>query len=146
MKKTIIANWGHANQGKSETTKILARLILEKYPNAICDPANIDFSTDIKVIIKINDLKIGIESQGDPGSRLEQSIKEFIKVPCDLVICTTRTRGYTVDIVSSLFQSDDYDIIWVTNYRSNEKPHDLLNQISANQIFELISQILKNKI
>lgn len=146
MKKTIIANWGHAQQGKSDTVKRVARIILDNYPTATTDPTAIDFSVDIKVVITIDKIKIGIESQGDPNSRLFESLKEFAKINCDLIICSTRTSGGTVDAVSALHASDNYEIIWATNYRSNEKNQDTLNNLSARQIFELIQNLLTNKI
>ena len=96
-------------------------------------------------IITIDKIKIGIESQGDPNSRLFESLKEFVKINCDLIICSTRTSGATVGAVSALYASDNYDIIWVTNYRSNEKNQDTLNNFSARQIFELIQNLLTNK-
>lgn len=146
MKKNIIAIWGQAQQGKSDTVKRIAQHILSNYPTAISTPTNIDFSADIKVIIEIGKIKIGIESQGDPNSRLFESLKEFAKIKCDLIICSTRTSGATVDVVSNLHSSDNYEIIWATNYRSNEKPHATLNDLSARQIFELIQNLITNKI
>ena len=146
MKKTVIANWGHGQQGKSDTIKKVAQIILSHYPNATSDPAIINYAADIKVVITIDKIKIGIESQGDPKSRIFESLKEFAKLNCDLIICTTRTSGETVHAVSSLYASDNYDIIWATNYRSNEKNHDTLNNFSARQIFELIQNLLSNQI
>ncbi len=146
MKKTVIANWGHARQGKSDTVKRIARIILSNFPQATTIPPVIDFSTDIKVIITIDKLKIGIESQGDPNSRLFESLNEFAKENCDLIVCSTRTSGATVDAVSELNSSSGYDIIWVTNYRSNEKNTDSLNNLSAEHIFELIQRLIANNI
>lgn len=146
MKKNIIAIWGHANQGKSDTVKRIAQILLKEYPTAIPTPLNIDYSTDIKIIVAIGEIKIGIESQGDPNSRLFGSLKEFARKNCDLIICSTRTSGATVNAVSSLHSSDNYEIIWATNYRSNEKSRNILNELSANQVFELIQTLLTNKI
>ena len=144
MKKTIIANWGHALQGKSETVKGIAKKILNDYPEAISNPIQINYSGDIKVVITIGKLKIGIESQGDPNSRLFSSLKEFSELKCDMIICATRTSGKTVHAVRKLSQSDNYELIWVTNYRSSSFNHDNLNELSVNHIYELIQKILTN--
>ncbi len=146
MKKSIIANWGHARQGKSDTVRRVLQLLLDAYPNAITIPATIDFSGDVKVIIQIDGIKIGIESQGDPNSRLFESLVEFSKINCDLILCSTRTSGATVNAVSALHRTDNYEIIWATNYRSDTKNQKSLNELSANQIFELIQNLLTNKI
>lgn len=146
MKKTVIANWGHAQQGKSDTVKRVTMKILDKYSNSITNPVTIDFSGDIKLVITIDKIKIGIESQGDPNSRLFSSLKEFAEINCDLIICSTRTSGATVEAVNDLNRTSDYEIVWTTNYRSNNKDIDYLNDLSARQIFELVQDLLTNKI
>lgn len=146
MKKTIIANFGGGTQGKSGTIKKIIKLILNKYPNALTNPPKISYHGDVKVIIEIDNIKIGIESQGDPNSRIFKSLKEFASINCDLIICATRTSGATVNAVYSLRKSHDYDIIWVTNYRSANKDTELLNELSANHILELVEKLIKNTI
>jgi hypothetical protein len=135
VKRTIIAIWGGPSQGKTSTIRELVDVIRQGYPNA---HVNILIDrTDIKVIITIGTVIIGIESQGDPpGKRLEQSLIEFASIPCDIIVCATRTGGHTVQVVESFHPP--YDIIWSTNHRSNEKNRDVLNQFSAEQILELI--------
>lgn len=144
MKKTVFANWGHAQQGKSDTVKRIAQEIINAYPTAITDPATIDYSKDIQVVISIKDIKIGIESQGDPNSRLFKSLAKFSTENCNVIVCSTRTYGATVDAVGALHASHGYDIIWVTNHRSNEKNKALLNDISAKHICTLIQQVLSD--
>lgn len=146
MKKTVFANWGTARQGKSSTVKNVAQLVLKSYPAATIDPAIIDFSTDIQVVITIGKIKVGIESQGDPNSRLFASLKHFIKMGCDIIVCSTRTSGATVDAINELYSKHGYENVWVTNYRSNEKNQDILNDIFAQHIFELIQQTFIGKI
>ncbi len=146
MKKTVIVNWGHSNQGKSDTIKKIAEEIIKNYPNAILNPLVIDFSADIKVIITLENVKIGIESQGDPNSRIFSSLKEFAQENCDLIICTTRTSGATVEAVKDIKSEFNYEIIWTTNYRSNDINHNSLNYFYAGQIFELIQNLINNKI
>lgn len=146
MKKTVIANSGGAKQGKSGTIKKIIQLILDKYPNAKTNPLKISYHGDVKVLIEIDNIKIGIESQGDPNSRIFESLKKFASVDCDLIICATRTSGATVKAVNSLRKSHGYDIIWVTNYRSANKDTELLNELSANHILELVERLINNTI
>src|SRR5690348_15875330 len=100
MKKTIFAIWGHANQGKSETVRRIAQEILLNNRTATTDPTTINFSVDIQIIVTIGKVTIGIESHGDPNSRLFESLKKFSSANCDIIICSTRTSGGTVDAVS----------------------------------------------
>ncbi len=148
MKKTIFAIWGEAKQGKSSTVKEVARLILNQYSSqATTIPHPADFSVaDVKFIIHIGNVKIGIEGQGDPNSRLFESLKEYSNDGCDIIICSTRTSGATVNAVSDLHASHGYDIVWTTNYRSVEKPHDILNQMSAEHIFRIVQEVISNRL
>lgn len=137
-RRTIIAVYGPSNQGKSGTIKKIIDEISNKYPRASVKIL-ID-GGDRKVVITIGKVKIGIESQGDPGSRLEESLIDFANVKCDIIICATRTSGATVEAVNGL--SHLYDIVWITNYRSYEKDQEALNQFSAKQITEYLSTII----
>lgn len=142
MKKTIFAIWGHAQQGKSDTVKRIAQEITTAYPIAITSPAPINYSGDIQVIITIGKITIGIESQGDPNSRLFASLKQFSSANCDIIICSTRTSGATVNAVSALKSTHGYDIVWATNHRSNEKNRTTLNDISAKHLFGLVQRVM----
>lgn len=142
MGKTVFAIWGQAQQGKSDTVKRIAQEIIAAYSEAITSPETISYSNDIQVIIRIGKIKIGIESQGDPNSRLFSSLKMFSSANCDIILCSTRTSGATVHAVKSLQSSHGYEIVWVTNHRSKEKNQNALNDISAKNIFGLIQQVI----
>ncbi len=68
MNNTIIAVYGSANKGKSDSIKRACKLILESYPNAVSDIKS--EGGDILLTISIGDIKIGFESQGDPNCRI----------------------------------------------------------------------------
>ncbi|MCC6691329.1 MAG: hypothetical protein IT235_07330 [Bacteroidia bacterium] len=142
MNKTVFAIWGHAQQGKSDTVKRIVQEITAAYPTATTTPSTINYSADIQVIIATGKITIGIESQGDPNSRLFTSLTQFSSANCDIIICSTRTSGATVDAVSALHASHGYDIVWTTNHRSNEKNQAILNDISAKHIFGLVQQVM----
>ncbi|MDR0442086.1 MAG: hypothetical protein LBH44_01605 [Treponema sp.] len=97
---SIIALYGRSGCGKTESIKNVFDLLKSKYPSA--NVKVIFTGKDIKAIITgINGLTIGIESEGDPGFRLEQSLKDFVKAKCDIIFCASRTRGTTVDWINS---------------------------------------------
>ena len=146
IKKTVIANKGISHKGKSSTLKLISQVLLNQFPNATTTPTDIDYSGDVKVIITIDKIKIGIESQGDPGGRLGKSLDEFAAIPCDIIVCATRTSGQGVWDVEEMKPQYGYDIIWVANHRSDEKNHDALNQLSAEQIVELIKRLIAEEI
>jgi hypothetical protein len=143
MKKTIIAIFGASNQGKSSSIKEIVNRFNIIFPTAIIDYKIT--GTDILVIIRIGKVKIGVESHGDPGSRLESSLQLFVKEKCDIIVCATRTRGATVELVNNMFSIHHYDVIWTSNYFSNEKysPNNpIINHFFADHIIFLIQQIM----
>lgn len=125
MTKKVIALWGIANIGKTDTIQKVYNFLCLKF--AIKKKEYQKFDKDIRVVFTINGIKIGIESQGDPDSRLEESLKLFVKVGCTIIICATRTRGHTVNLVKSLGKR--YEVIWYkqevkgnsSEYESNNK-------------------------
>ena len=106
--KTIIALRGVANQGKTTSIKIAYELLKDAYPKAHIEEFYI--GVDITVIITVNGVKIGIESQGDPNSRLFQSLRHFVGIGCKVIICATRSRGATVEAVNAF--AGKYQIKW----------------------------------
>lgn len=150
IQKTIIANWGHAGQGKSETIRLVYDNLMNNHSGAIStliNPIGL-IGGDIQVIITINGFTIGIESQGDPNSRLFQSIPLFVSHNCDLIICATRTSGGTVNLVNDTANNQNYRLIWSTNHRStsNNITQNQLNQYSANQLTDLVINVLNGNI
>ena len=98
----IYALQGRGNCGKSDTiNKVYSELTL-KYPSATVQQLS-SGTRDIKAILtNIKGQKVGIESQGDPGSRLQQSLQDFANANCTIIICATRTSGMTVGWVRAM--------------------------------------------
>lgn len=136
MKKLVIANWGCGGQGKSSSLKyVFARL--SKYPHRI-----LINNGDVKAIVEIKEVKVGIESQGDPDSRMFTSLDDFVKEGCDIIVCACRCWGSTTNKVDSLKQLG-YEIIWTQNDRTdNPSLHAHLNELYA----EWVEQIITNHI
>ena len=119
----IYALQGRGNSGKSDTiNKVFAELV-RKYPSALVQQLS-SGTRDIKAILtNVKGHKVGIESQGDPGSRLQQSLQDFANAKCTIIICATRTSGMTVGWVNSL--SPPYTVHFIpqayatTNFNAN---------------------------
>lgn len=107
--KKVIALRGVAKLGKSQTIRMAYNLLLAEYPTARRDYLII--RADVRVILTIDAVRIGIESQGDPNGRLEASLDLFRREGCQLIICATRTSGMTVEAVNHLGRN--YDLVWV---------------------------------
>lgn len=144
---TIIAVWHESNKGKSETLREFARLLLSTYPRykAIEPiPASVLPKYDFRLVVEIKGKVIGIESQGDPGTRLKERLEElaYKKFKCDIILCTTRTKGYTVEAVDNLWKTRGFDVIWTSTYQiADTSLHGQVNRLKAKHILELIHNL-----
>jgi hypothetical protein len=120
----LFALQGRHDCGKTETLNNVIQLLTNKYPNA---NLNVMISgKDQKVIFKnINGLTIGIETQGDPNSRLEQSLSDFLNANCDIIFCACRTSGMTVNWISSLSKRYKIQYIKQTIVNNNYSKNNL---------------------
>jgi len=98
-RKTIIQLSGAANRGKSEIIKMVFEHLYESYPEYAIIFDDGKWSGDVKAMLFVQGAKVGIESQGDPNSRQEQSIDDFVNLGCDVILIASRTRGMTVDSI-----------------------------------------------
>jgi Cdc6-like AAA superfamily ATPase len=135
MKDTIFAVRGKANIGKTSTIKYICEFLKEKYPNAVIN--EIILLPDIKIIITIEDILIGIESEGDPNGRLEESLDDFVKNNCNIIICGARTRGMTNDWIKKY--SNKFEIKWITKVISKNKTNE--DKDNRNQAIEIVKKI-----
>lgn len=155
MNKTIIAVYGRASEGKSETIKIVCENILRLFPNAVSSIINIDYSSDILLTIKIGKIKLGIESQGDPNSRMiiDDTIKKLADKTfdselgdCDIILCATRTDGMTVRKVDEIASIYGYHTIYLSSIWGPTLNHQVLNQLAADNIIELIKSLIVGRL
>lgn len=142
MNKLVIANKGIRSQGKSSSIKKIFDKLQSKYPNEVITCKK---GKEIKATLKINNIMIGIESEGDPDSRIFDSLDDFVEDSCDIIVVACRTKGGTCEKVRSL-ENEDYEIKWLSNERSMDKSkHDELNDQYAEKIFNMIEDIVNNK-
>ena len=143
MINTIFALKGAKKLGKTPTIKFLYDLFIKRYPNAVeMEEHKID-GYDIRHVLIVNGVKIGIESQGDPKYRLFISIPLFVRIKCNIIICATRTRGSTVSLITE--QSQSYDIKWYQPQKVHKpgeedsaipSDRDMANETVATTIFD----------
>ena len=119
--KTLLVVWNAANRGKTETLKKFVELILEQYFSKVSTlsynkAAN---NNDFEMLLTIDDNKIGIVSEGDPGTGLKKKLNKLDEDNCNIIICTSRTRGGTVDDVENLSKTKKYKILWSETYQED---------------------------
>ncbi|MCD6678941.1 hypothetical protein [Vibrio cholerae] len=127
----IFALQGIGSSGKTSTLREVFNQLRTKYPTAPIDIIN--NGADITVVIDINGIKVGIESQGDPNSRLQTSLPYFVSLKCDVIFCAIRTKGMTVQWVNQC--SNKYKVQFVPKLQSSNGHA----QINLQQALNLIS-------
>lgn len=143
-KKIIIALKGLSKVGKTSTIRKVYEQLKEKYPNfKIRDLKKLP--VNISSIIIIKGVKVGIESRGNPKPkrRLSESLKSFVKIGCQVIICATRTKGETVKAVKRL--QGAYEILWIKKVRLPYKKHERDNSEKAREIIRQIEKIIRSK-
>lgn len=143
--KKIIGLYGTSNLGKSQTIKSIYEKLHENFLHIAFHKGFeqiIHENGDISIIIIINGKVIGIESQGDPNSRMFFSLPIFAKLQCDIILCATRTRGGTVVEVKKL--NKEYEIIWIKKNKADDKANRKIeNEKTATDILKTITEQLK---
>ncbi len=139
MTKKVIAIYGVADVGKSTSIKLAYDLLKSKYKEATVDELFV--GADIKVVLTVNGTKIGIESQGDPGGRLKDSLSLFVKMGCHIIICATRSRGQTVQAVEALASA--YEILWLEQVaKKTTAEQQNSNMLMARKIVKEVESVL----
>ncbi len=129
--KQVIALSGVAKKGKSQTIISVYELLVAKYRDAKVEHLAGSLGADVKVLITINGITIGIESQGDPlPGRLPKSLADFVKIGCEIIVCATRSYGATVEAVEKLKNAHGYDVI---TFEQQDAGKSKSAQQSANQ-------------
>jgi hypothetical protein len=142
--KTILAIWHIANQGKTATLREFANLLIATYPNyrpIVPIPIHIPTTGDFRLIVEINGKIIGIESQGDPNTNLGRRLLDLAdNFHCDIILCSTRTKGDTIDAVDHLFYNRGFQTIWTSTYQVATN-HQLANQTKARHLLDLLQTL-----
>lgn len=154
MKKTIIVLYGRQNEGKSHTLKTVCSTLLSTYPQAVPSEQP-NYRGDILVNIDIDEIRIGIESEGDPNGRLvrDNTLSRLADKKldpslgdCDIILCATRTRGKTVRVIEDIADTYDYHTIWLSSFFGPEHNHFVLNDIAAKSIMNIIKALMDDVI
>ena len=142
--KTITAIWHTANKGKTETLRELAQLLVSTYPNhkiVSGGKTPIPLKGDFRLVLNINGKIVAIESQGDPNTGLRERLDDLTgNLHADLIFCSTRTKGDTVNAVDVVSSMHSYDLVWTSTYQTTSN-YTLVNRLKAKHILELMQNL-----
>ena len=139
----ILGIWNRGGRGKSSTLREFADIVLINYPacKILYEHRYFNYKTDFILLIQIDNKIIGIASKGDPGTGLKEKLDMLIKeYKSNIVLCTTRSSGETVDAVISF--KGTHQVIWSSTYETEDaSQHKFLNQTKASHILDLLKQL-----
>jgi len=146
QQKTIVAVWNAEKKGKTESLRQFANNLLLTYPthtSILPNPANVPTTGDFRLIVEIGGIIIGIESQGDPNTKLRNRLIDLVtKFNCDIILCTCRTRGETVAAVENIRTAYGFQTIWTSTYQIEDRTqHNLVNNLKGQHILELLQNL-----
>lgn len=144
--KTVLAIWHSADKGKTETLREFTKLLLTTYPTykpIFPIQVNIPIAGDFRVVIEIKGKIIGIESQGDPSTNLQARLIELVDTfHCEVILCSSRTKGDTVYAVNNLYTKRGFQIIWDSTYQvADQTLHSTMNYLKAKHLLDLIQRL-----
>lgn len=135
--KVIICMQGKANIGKTHTLRKVYEK-LNSHEKTILEQPN----DDIYATIKMGDFLIGIATQGDPMSGLKERLNELMQKSCDIIVCASRSKGYTVDDVENSALQNGYSLIWSSPFVTEDKTlRETCQDYMAQSIINLINGI-----
>jgi len=139
MKKTIICVSAKSNRGKSSSIKKLYTMLGGTQP--IVD------GVDIMDVVNYKGYKIGIKSQGDPGTDHRTDLGKFImELHVDIIVTASRSTGQTLWSIYDIAKETGFETIVLTPM-STETEYDIypvenLNTKNAEAILEIINNII----
>lgn len=151
MNKLVIADRGARAIGKSAAVREVFYQLRREYEPKLEEWQYEKDEGDIKAIFEIDGVKVGIESQGDPGYDMEKTMDEFVeKYKCDIIVTACRPRGTTYHKVSIDLRNRRYDILWYAHYvyqgEGARNTWEIFKGTYAEQVVKLIKDRIAGKI
>lgn len=146
---TIIADYGQPNLGKTESVKLVYEKLEKIVPvgakkvlHAPTTP-----NDDIRAVLIINGVKVGISSLGDWCPEHKQWLDELVHTErCDIIVAACQHGGHTVKTIISY--NPPYRIYWTCNARLYEHntnprvaPKGIQNRFNAQWAEEMANLI-----
>lgn len=152
MKKLFIYDSNPGKTGKSRSIKAIFHVLKQrmdigelKFKYDILEGSD-EFPNkqDLKALIDYKGITIGLESQGDPNSRLTTSIKEFAsEKKCDVIICACRTKGKDVREIKHVCRINNYLFMPAPHMVIKNQDESLYDCIAENYANGIIATIDK---
>lgn len=152
MKKLFIFDSNPGEVGKSRSIKAIFHVLKQRRDTGklmftykvLRGSDNFANKQDLKVLINYKEVTIGLESQGDPNSRLTTSIKEFAEeYKCAIIICACRTKGKDVREIKRICKKKDYITMSAPHIVIKHQDDSLYDCLAENYANSIIAAVDK---
>jgi hypothetical protein len=148
MKHKAVAVKGTQSVGKTTSIRLAYRMFLEKlestpitydvkYTSYQYDNGWDDDFMDFTAVVTISGYPVIFHSPGDTGWFVKL-LRDYHDKPCLIVICATRTRGYSVSEFKTFADDNGYDAHTI----KKDKLTDEDNKNKAQQLLNLIGEAI----
>jgi len=137
--KLVLVQQGKGNSGKSSTIRLFHGMLMQAYPDA--QESHVRRGPkELRTIITIGGVKIGIETFGDPAQTKQvESLRLFVKESCTIVITAARTRGDTIDNIHAILGSAGFNV--EPRHRTPEDSQDRRAQVNRAEARWMLDRI-----
>jgi len=147
MQKLVITDNNNAHTGKTHALSMVYLLMKQKGYKVTPLEGPEEYGKDIRALIEIGGHLVGIETIGDntpkAAARHKQSLEEFGRKGCEVIITATRLRGKTRTDVRELHQLKGYKAIWMKHdFTTMPELYDVLNYRYAERVVRFVEEWL----
>ncbi len=136
MKKKIIALSGRANSGKTTTLNIAYEKLCSLKSAVVLWHEPIGRGLDFIAVLRLGKTRVGVVSQGDEGDALEGNLRRLANESCALILCATRSYGFTVDAVEDMHPP--YELEFIRKVIAVEETGGQSNRLQAARIVNTV--------
>ena len=133
---------GVHDSGKTSTLTLLNELLRKKYPNIEGNPKCStrgkykDFQVIYTLTVNGKELRIGIKTDGDNGDAVYGDVGSLVDDECNIIFCTCRSYGGTVEAVKRLSEEADVTFVKKT-LEADEAKRRKVNTADAQKLLAL---------
>ena len=141
MVKMFVLQGVH-DSGKTSTLTLLNELLRKKYPNIEGNPKCStrgkykDFQVIYTLTVNGKELRIGIKTDGDNGDAVYGDVGWLVDDECNIIFCTCRSYGGTVEAVKRLSEEADVRFVKKT-LEADESKRRKVNTADAQKLLAL---------
>jgi hypothetical protein len=150
--KVLIGVWHTGKIAKTETIREFAKLLIERHPFAdiccsngsVANTPPVPSSGDFQIILDINKMKIGIDSQ-TLSHNATAALEQFTNAHCDVIVCATLDGTASVTVEGFAIEHG-YRVIWTSPYQicsktNNQCPFAEMNKMKAKHLVHLLNNM-----